>query len=72
MQRGDERVRVPMQGTLAINHFIGMRRAVTRGFGIALQWPAATVRFGDVFQPENDPVVVLIDAMAAGCHESCW
>ena len=35
LQRGDENVQVPMQGTLAINHFIGMRRAVVRGLGIA-------------------------------------
>ena len=35
LQRGDASVRVPVQGTLAINHFIGMRRAVARGLGIA-------------------------------------
>jgi DNA-binding transcriptional LysR family regulator len=35
LQRGGETMRVPVQGTLAINHFIGMRRAVTLGLGIA-------------------------------------
>jgi DNA-binding transcriptional LysR family regulator len=35
LQRGDESVTVPMQGSLAINHFIGMRRAALRGLGIA-------------------------------------
>jgi DNA-binding transcriptional LysR family regulator len=35
LQRGNESARVPVQGTLAINHFIGMRRAVVLGLGIA-------------------------------------
>ena len=35
LQRGEETVRVPVQGTVAINHFIGMRRAVILGLGIA-------------------------------------
>jgi len=35
LQRGDESTTVPVQGSLAINHFIGMRRAVLRGIGIA-------------------------------------
>jgi len=35
LQRGDDSVTVPMQGSLAINHFIGMRRAALRGIGIA-------------------------------------
>ena len=35
LQRGDESVAVPVQGSLAINHFIGMRRAALRGVGIA-------------------------------------
>ena len=35
VQRSDESVTVPVQGSLAINHFIGMRRAALRGIGIA-------------------------------------
>ena len=35
VQRGGESVTVPVQGSLAINHFIGMRRATLRGLGIA-------------------------------------
>jgi len=35
LQRGDDSVTVPMQGSLAINHFIGMRRAALRGIGVA-------------------------------------
>lgn len=35
LQRGDETVAVPVQGSLAINHFVGIRRAVLRGQGIA-------------------------------------
>ena len=35
LQHGDSSVTVPMQGALAINHFIGMRRAALRGIGIA-------------------------------------
>lgn len=35
LQRGEESVTVPVQGTLAINHFVGIRRAVLRGMGIA-------------------------------------
>lgn len=35
LQRANDAVRVPVQGTLAINHFIGMRRAVALGLGIA-------------------------------------
>ncbi|GAB3355791.1 LysR family transcriptional regulator [Lysobacter tyrosinilyticus] len=35
LQRGEECVTVPMRGSLAINHFIGMRRAALRGIGIA-------------------------------------
>jgi DNA-binding transcriptional LysR family regulator len=35
LQRGDDSVTVPMRGALAINHFIGMRRAALRGIGIA-------------------------------------
>lgn len=35
LQRGTERVRAPIRGTLAINHYIGMRRAVLCGLGIA-------------------------------------
>jgi DNA-binding transcriptional LysR family regulator len=35
LQRGEETVDVPVQGTLAINHFVGIRRAVLRGQGIA-------------------------------------
>src|SRR5688500_2016244 len=35
VQRGDESITVPVQGSLAINHFIGMRRAALRGIGIA-------------------------------------
>lgn len=35
LQRGDDSVTVPVRGALAINHFIGMRRAAVRGLGIA-------------------------------------
>ena len=35
LQRGDDSVTVPVRGALAINHFIGMRRAAARGLGIA-------------------------------------
>ena len=35
VQRGDESITVPVRGSLAINHFIGMRRAALRGIGIA-------------------------------------
>lgn len=35
LQRGDESVAVPIRGTLAINHFIAMRRAALKGIGIA-------------------------------------
>ena len=35
LERAGDTVRVPVQGTLAINHFIGMRRAAVRGLGIA-------------------------------------
>jgi DNA-binding transcriptional LysR family regulator len=35
LQRGEESVTVPVRGTLAINHFVGIRRAVLRGQGIA-------------------------------------
>jgi DNA-binding transcriptional LysR family regulator len=35
MQRGDAVAVVPIRGTLAINHYIGIRRAVLRGEGIA-------------------------------------
>ena len=35
LQRGEESATVPMRGSLAINHFIGMRRAALRGIGIA-------------------------------------
>jgi DNA-binding transcriptional LysR family regulator len=35
LQRGEETIDVPVQGTLAINHFVGIRRAVLRGQGIA-------------------------------------
>jgi DNA-binding transcriptional LysR family regulator len=35
LQRGEENVTVAVRGSLAINHFIGMRRAALRGLGIA-------------------------------------
>ena len=35
LQRGDDSTTVPIQGAVAINHFIGMRRAALRGIGIA-------------------------------------
>jgi DNA-binding transcriptional LysR family regulator len=35
LQRGHDSVTVPVQGTLAINHFVGIRRAALRGMGIA-------------------------------------
>lgn len=35
LQRGEDSVTVPVHGGLAINHFIGMRRAALRGVGIA-------------------------------------
>lgn len=35
LQRGDRTATVPVRGGLAINHFIGMRRAAVRGLGIA-------------------------------------
>jgi DNA-binding transcriptional LysR family regulator len=35
LQRGEASVSVPVQGTLAINHFVGIRRAVLRSQGIA-------------------------------------
>lgn len=35
LQRGDETVLVPVQGNLAINHFIGLRRAAVLGLGVA-------------------------------------
>ena len=35
LQRGDQSVAVPIRGTLAINSFIAMRRAVLKGLGIA-------------------------------------
>lgn len=35
LQRGDETVLVPVQGSLAINHFIGLRRAALLGQGVA-------------------------------------
>ena len=35
LQRGDERARVQVQGTLAINSFIAMRRAALHGLGMA-------------------------------------
>lgn len=35
LQRGDDSVTVPVRGALAINHFIGMRRAAVRGLGVA-------------------------------------
>ncbi len=35
LQRGGESIAVPVQGGLAINHFVGIRRAVLRGQGIA-------------------------------------
>jgi DNA-binding transcriptional LysR family regulator len=34
LQRGGEQVQVPLQGTLAINSYIGMRRAALLGQGI--------------------------------------
>lgn len=35
LQRGTESITVPIQGSLAINHFIGLRRAAMLGQGIA-------------------------------------
>lgn len=35
LQRGTESITVPIQGSLAINHFIGLRRAALLGQGIA-------------------------------------
>ena len=35
LQRGEETVAVPVQGNLAINHFIGLRRAAVLGLGVA-------------------------------------
>ena len=35
LQRGTETITVPIQGSLAINHFIGLRRAAMLGQGIA-------------------------------------
>lgn len=35
LQRDDDSVTVPVQGSLAINHFLGMRRAALRGLGMA-------------------------------------
>ena len=35
LQRGEDTVAVPVQGNLAINHFIGLRRAVVLGLGVA-------------------------------------
>lgn len=34
LQRGEETIAVPVQGGLAINHFIGLRRAAVRGLGV--------------------------------------